>query len=50
MTAKCPRCQHIYDTAEQHECPTPAYLAARDRLVSAAAEADEMLSQEELET
>jgi hypothetical protein len=48
---KCPRCQHIFDEADgPHQCLTPAYLAARNNLISAAAEAEEKLTQEELES
>ena len=44
---KCPRCQHIYQG--EHTCPTPEYIAARNRLVSAAAVAEEQIPYEELE-
>ncbi len=38
---KCQACQHIYRPEEQHECPDDAYIALRDRLIAAAAQADE---------
>ena len=45
---RCPLCQHLVDD-EPHKCPTPEYLAARDCLVSAAAEAENIFSNDELE-
>ena len=51
MIRKCPSCQHIFDKADgPHRCPTPEYIAARDNLVNVAAEAEEELTQEELES
>jgi hypothetical protein len=47
---KCSKCNHIYGEGEAHECPTPEYLAAHDALVSAAAEATEHFTEDELES
>jgi hypothetical protein len=41
-------CKHLIDD-EPHKCPTPEYLAARNRLVSAAAEAEDRIPPDELE-
>ncbi len=49
MIKHCPTCRHIYDADEPHECPTPEYTAARNRLVNLAAQAEEEMTQEELE-
>lgn len=49
MIKHCPTCRHIYDADETHECPTPEYTAARNRLVNLAAQAEEEMTQEELE-
>lgn len=46
---KCPKCNHLDEGPESHECPTPEYLEARRKLVSAAAQALEMCSEDELE-
>lgn len=35
---KCPRCSHIHDAREAHECPSPEYLALREALVREACE------------
>jgi len=44
----CPKCKHLIDE-EPHECPTPEYLAARNALIGAVAEAEERIPYEELE-
>jgi len=44
----CPKCKHLIDD-EPHKCPTPEYLAARDRFVSMAAESQERIPPDELE-
>ncbi len=44
----CPKCKHLIDD-EPHKCPTPEYLAARNRLVSAAAEAEDRIPSDKLE-
>ncbi len=38
---KCQECLHIYAPDEKHECPDAEYIALRDRLIAAAAQADE---------
>jgi hypothetical protein len=40
-TKLCPVCRHIHWEDEPHECPTPEYLAERDRLIAEACEEDE---------
>jgi hypothetical protein len=35
---KCPRCNHIFYEHEKYECPTPEYIALRDRMVAEAIE------------
>jgi hypothetical protein len=39
-TKRCPACAHIYFAREDHECPSAAYTAARERLVDQAARAN----------
>lgn len=40
-TKKCPKCDHIHWSDEEHECPTPEYIAARDALIAAALDEEE---------
>lgn len=47
MRSICPKCKHLME--ENHECPSPEYVAKRDQLIEEAARAEEECSQEELE-
>lgn len=46
---KCKLCDHIHWEDESHECPTPEYIALRDKLISAAALYEETLEPHERE-
>lgn len=50
-TVKCKKCDHIEweDEIPSHECPSPEYIKARDKLISTAAESEEMFSLDDLE-
>jgi hypothetical protein len=39
-TVKCPKCQHIHWSDEEHECPTAAYAADLAELIEYAAKAE----------
>lgn len=41
-TVKCKLCDHIHWEDEPHECPTPEYIALRNKLISEAARWDEI--------
>jgi hypothetical protein len=40
MTKRCANCKHLYDENESHECPSRAYLATKERLMSEALDAE----------
>ncbi len=46
MNKVCKNCRHLIAAGEQHECPSPAYIEFRDRLIQAAAEYDEQFGSE----
>ncbi len=48
MNKVCAKCQHLI-LEEPHTCPTPAYIAARNLLITQAAEAEELFGLDDLE-